>query len=270
MAIVSNIQSLLKDLDRLDSYYIPELQRRTVNDIAFDIKAEAEKALRRDFHGGNKLAHQTIMVKKATKELAKQGHFEADVYISDWMPWKHNALTTLGLGGDRKRKGFERRMIKAGYLKRNEIVTPEAEEVKGWKYQQILSQFQAYSEAGFTANETLKSFQKKSKSRKHINQRYMVVTTSKYAYTAEGGVIKKRKTGLAPGIYVKRVVGDKIKNVRILKIGKKPHYKKMFNLDGIAETVYEKRADYHMRKNYDYLMKKMVKSSAKKLSPFKF
>ena len=269
MAIVSNIQGFLKDMDKLDRYYIPELQRRTVNDIAFDIKAEAEKAIRRDFHHGNKLAYQTIMVKKANKDMAYNKVFEAEVYISDWMAWKHNALTTLGLGGDRKRKAFERRMIRSGYLKKHEIVTPENGKVHGSVYTQILSQFHIFHEAGYMANETLNSFRKKQKRRNYRVKRYMIVTTDKYAYTAEAGAIKKRKTGLAPGIYVKKIVSGKATHLRILKIGQQPHYKKMFHLDSISTMVYEKRADYHMKKNYDYLMKKLVKSSAKKLNPFK-
>ncbi len=246
--IESNIQEIIKGLDDLGRKQLPFILRETANDVAFETMRDARKLVSMRFLNGIKLA-KAIRVKKATKKKP-----EAEVFVDDYVPWKQNALVTQERGGDRRKKAFEKAMIRAGYLKQNEIITPDSSIVRGWVYVQIMSQLHLNDKAGYTANETKRSLQRKKRKRQYKEQRYMIVTSNKYAYTAEAGVIKKRRTGLAPGIYVKRVVVDEIKNVRILKIGRKPHYTKRWDLQLIVKQVYAKRGYEYFSKNFDKAM----------------
>ncbi len=256
--ISSNIQDVIKNLDNVEKRKIPQLEREFINNIAFDTLDSIKKTIKGQFKG--KDLSRAVRIRKAT---AKR-HY-AKIYVDDRHRWKENALTVFGLGGDRARKSTERMLIRAGHMKPYEILTPDAKINRGI-YTKIASQLQLFYKAGFDANETARS-RVRNNAKGGIHSRYFIVTSSKYAITNDLGKIKKRKTGLAPGIYVlaydkvRGTTGEKVwrrlnpKPIRLLKISKKPHYEKKYDMKKIFDKVYARRGDKHLEKAFDYVFR---------------
>jgi hypothetical protein len=248
MGIETNMNEMIEGLNDFEKTQLPYAMILTANNIAFDAMKSARALISGKF--GNKSLAKAVRVKKGTKQRPY-----AEVFIDDYVPWRENALVTLERGGDRERKGFERSLIRSGYLKRSEIVTPDDGIVKPWVYTQIMAQLKLNNVAGYTANESSASFKKKQKAISSSKQsRFMLVTSNKMAYSGKGGKIFRKKTGLAPGIYAKLAVDD-LAPVRILKIATKPNYKKHWDLNNIVQTVYERRGKEHFNNAMNYAIK---------------
>lgn len=250
--IKENISEIIKGLSTLEKKQLPRLAKETTNNIAFETMYSIRKEVTHKFKG--KSMSNAIRLRKATNDKPF-----AEIYVDDYFRWKENALTTLGLGGDRARKSMERMLIRAGYMKSYEILTPVGK-ANGGVYTKIASQLQLFYKSGFDANETIRS-RKKNNAKRGDKARFFVVTSGKVAIVNNLGKIKKRKTGLAPGVYAALYSGtnDEMsragKHVRILKIAKKPNYKKTFDMEKILMKVYERRGDELFRKAFKYVFK---------------
>jgi hypothetical protein len=230
--IESNIKSFLKSFSDIQSKHIPAAELSALNKTAFKSMEMARQKVK-TFHG--KDLTRAVRYKKATAQRRY-----AELYVDDYFPWKENALVTLERGGDRERKGTERAMIRAGYLKPYEILTPDDGKVSGSAYNQIISQFQMNYKAGYDANETKASFARKKAKRKTTaaKNRYMIATSSGYLYAINPTTgLQKKKTGLAPGVYVS-MIGIDFKPIRILKISRRPSYLKRWDFKSIINQVY--------------------------------
>lgn len=246
MPIISNIEEIVNGLIVLNKKQLPYALTLTANNIAFDAMNVARDIATKKFNGGDKLA-QAIRVKKGTKQRAY-----AEVYVDDYIPWKQNALVTMERGGDRERKGFERAMMRSGYLKRGEIITTDDARVQPWIYTQIMAQLNLNNKAGYTANESKASFKRKKKAIESAKQsRFMLVTSNKMAYSGKEGRIFRKKTGLAPGIYAKLSI-DGLDPIRILKIAATPRYDQEWDLQKIVQDVYKERGNEHFNKALKY------------------
>lgn len=240
---------------------MPEVSIRATNNIAFDAMTSIRNQIQNSFNG--KDLSRSILVRKATNQRDY-----AEIYVSDSMRWKQNALNTLGIGQDRARKGLERLLIRAGYMKPYEILTPDSK-LNGGQYTKIASQLQLFYKEGFTANETAAS-RKKNQSKRGITTRFFIVTSNHFAFVNDLGAIKKRKTGLAPGVYVLAYdkvdgtnTGEKVQRrlnaqpIRLLKIARKPNYKQMYNIEQIIRKVYERRGKAHINDAFKHVFNKL-------------
>lgn len=244
--------------------HMPEVRMRTINNIAFDAMDSIREQINNSFNG--KDLSRSIMVRKAT---AQRDY--AEIYVSDAMRWKQNALNTLGIGQDRARKGLERLLIRADYMKPYEILTPDGK-LNGGQYTKIASQLQLFYKEGFTANETAASRKKNQSKKSGITTRFFIVTSNHFAFVNDLGTIKKRKTGLAPGVYVLAYdkvdgtnAGEKVyrrlnaQPIRLLKIARKPKYKQMYNIEEIIKKVYERRGKAHATDAFKHVFDKLGK-----------
>ncbi len=262
ISIETNIIKFINKIDNFEKTFKTRVAQKTTNNLAFDSMQVLRNKIDSRFNG--KKMSDAVRFKKATNSRPY-----AEIYISDYYRWKENALTTLGLGGDRARKSIERLLKRGGYLKRDEILISDGE-VSGGVYTKISSQLQLFYKAGFDANETSSS-RKKNQGRKGITSRFFIVTSEGYAFTNDLGKIKKRKSGLAPGIYVlaydkvSGTTGEKVwrrlnnKPIRLLKIGKKPKYTKSFDISEIVREVKQERGEQHFQEALQYAKKDFYK-----------
>lgn len=250
-----DIEKLINRFTGMNNH-MPEVRMRTVNNIAFDAMASIREKISNSFNG--KDLSRSILLRKATTQRDY-----AEIYVNDYIRWKQNALNTLGLGQDRARKGLERLLIRADYMKPYEILTPDGK-LNGGQYTKIASQLQLFFKEGFTANETAAS-RKKNQSKRGITTRFFIVTSNHFAFVNDLGTIKKRKTGLAPGVYV--LAYDKVDGTnagkkvhrRLLKIARKPKYKQMYNIEEIIKKVYERRGKAHAIDAFKHVFDKLGK-----------
>ncbi|MFY9088943.1 hypothetical protein [Arcobacter aquimarinus] len=256
----SDLQKIANKFSNLQKQ-MPDIRKSAINNIAFDVMDSTRKQIQGAFNG--KDLSKSILIRKATNERDY-----AEIYVDDKFRWKQNALNTLGVGQDRARKGLERLLIKAGYMKPYEILIPDGK-LSGGQYTKIASQLQLFFKEGFSANETASS-RKKNQARSGVHSRFFIVTSNHFAFTNDLGAIKKRKTGLAPGVYV--LVYDKVEGtnkgekvwrrlaaepIRLLKIAKKPNYKKMYNIEEIFRKVYERRGQKHILDAFQHVFNKV-------------
>lgn len=251
MRITSNIEEVIKGFSDLEKKQIPYMQMLTVNNIAFDAMQSARTDVKNRFNG--KSLAGAIRVKKATN---KKNPY-ALVYVDDYVAWKENALTTLGLGGSRSTKSMEKAMQKAGLLRSTEIIIEDGK-VQPWVYVQLMSILQLNWKAGYSANQTKASKKRKDAAidkASKAESKFFVVTSSRFAISRNLGKVKKKKTGLAPGIYAR--MGNSANNqqvFRLFKIARKANYKQQWDLKEIIFKVYERRGSEHFSKAYEIAM----------------
>lgn len=260
IATSSNIRRVVRALESFEKKHLPEIEMRTVNNLANDAKKVASRVVRQKFNG--KSLSKAIVYKKAT--LRK--HY-AEIYISDRVRWKENALTTLGLSGDRARKSTERMLIRARLMKPSEILIPD-EKINGGVYTKVLSQLRLFNRAGSDANETSAS-RTRNNAKRGIKSKFFLVTSRHIAYVNDLGRVKKRKSGLAPGVYVvpyetvrdenndKALSRANDKPIRILKIANKPNYEQKWDLDTIVRDLWSRKRLHYRNDAIKHIKRKL-------------
>lgn len=230
--IITNFDEFEKGLDAFQKKQLPYTKMLTANNLAFDFLKTHKKEVSDELNWKKKTPN-AIKIKKATKSRQY-----AEVFVDEWN-WGYYALKQHYTGGDRHRKGMEKAMIRAGYMHKNEILTPSpGVSVKASTYVKMLSQLKLFDKAGFSANETKSSRIRKAKSgRKDL--RFFVITG-------------KSKSPLAPGIYARMIGYDK--PVCILRISEKPEYKKKFDMLKTMHKVYQDRGQTHFNKAFAHAM----------------
>lgn len=230
VSIFSNINKVISGLNDLEKRQLPFAIMKATNDLAFDYLDKQKKEVGGELSWKNQKAPNTIRILKATKQRPY-----AEVFV-DNSHWGYYALMQHFNGGDRHRKGLEKRMIKKGYMYKWEILTPSpGVSVKPGTYNQMIAQLKLDNEVGYLANETKRSKDKKHKGKTSL--RFFIVTG-------------KSNSPLAPGIYA-RMPG--VENpVCMLRISEKPNYKQRFNMEETLRKVYDRRGQEYFGKALDY------------------
>lgn len=230
VSIFSNIDKVISGLNDLEKRQLPFALMKATNDLAFDYLDKQKKEVGGKLSWKNAKAPNTIRILKATKQRPY-----AEVFV-DNSHWGYYALMQHFNGGDRHRKGLEKRMIKKGYMYKWEILTPSpGVSVKPGTYNQMIAQLKLDDEVGYLANETKRSKDKKHKGKTSL--RFFIVTG-------------KSNSPLAPGIYA-RMPG--VENpVCMLRISEKPNYKQRFNMEETLLKVYDRRGQEYFGKALDY------------------
>lgn len=229
VSIFSNIDEVIKGLNDLEKRKLPEAIMKATNNLAFDYWDKQKKEVGGELSWKNAKAPNTIRILKATEQRPY-----AEIF-ADESHWGYYSLMQHFNGGDRHRKGLEKRMIKKGYMYKGEILTPSpGVTLPLGIYNQIIAQLKLDDEVGYLANET-----KKSKKRNIAKNklRYFIITG-------------KSKSPLAPGIYA-RVPGSETP-VCMLRISEKPEYRKRFDMETTLQKVYDRRGEEYFKKALDY------------------
>jgi len=230
VSIFSNIDEVIKGLNDLEKKQLPFAIMKATNDLAFDYWDKQKKEVGGELSWKNAKAPNTIRILKATKQRPY-----AEIFV-DESHWGYYALMQHFNGGDRHRKGLEKRMIKKGYMYKGEILTPSpGVTIKPGTYNQMIAQLKLADEVGYLANETKKSRAKKHKGKTPL--RFFVITG-------------KSKSPLAPGIYA-RMPGVETP-VCMLRISEKPEYRKRFDMETTLQKVYDRRGEEYFKKALDY------------------
>lgn len=229
ISMESNIKEFMSKLDDVQKKQIPYATMLATNNIAFDYFDKQKK----EVAGGlnwKKKAPSILRIRKATKQ-----RLYAEIFINEEKKvWGYYAVAQHFKGGDRHRKGLEKKMIEKGYMYKHEILTPSpGTTIKAGTYNQIISQLKLTNRAGYDANETAVSRKRKLKSKTSL--RFFIITG-------------KTKSPLAPGIYA-RMPGVPTP-VCILRIAEKPTYKKRFDMEKTLKKVYDRRGDEHFKKSW--------------------
>jgi hypothetical protein len=227
--IFSNLDEVIKGLNDLEKRQLPFAIMKATNDLAFDYWDKQKKEVAGQLSWKNAKAPNTIRILKATKQKPY-----ADVF-ADESHWGYYALMQHFNGGDRHRKGLEKRMIAKGYMYKWEILTPSpGVKVPMGIYNQIIAQLKIDDEVGYLANETKRS---KKRNIAKNKSRYFIITG-------------KSKSQLAPGIYA-RIPGAE-SPVCMLRISEKPEYIKKFDMETTLLKVYDRRGNEYFKKALDY------------------
>jgi hypothetical protein len=228
--VTSNIDKFLKGLAAFQKD-IPYIEKTYLNNLAFDI----QQAVKSEIEGKLRIETKslsTLRIIKATKEkpFAKLFHDG----------WQEYALGHHFKGGDRARKGLEYAMRLKGHIEEDEILTPPSKvRIKGYVYTQIMSQLKLHWKQGYDANET-----KRSRKRSKTTARFFLITG-------------KSLSRLSPGVYA-RMPGHRAP-ICILRIAKKPQYKKRMDLQETADKVMDRRGGFH----YQEAMKRALENRLK-------
>lgn len=220
VSILSNIDEIINGLDDLEKKQLPYAVKVATNNLAFDYWDKQKKEVSGGLAWKNVKAPNTIRILKATNQRPY-----AEIYV-DESHWGYYALMQHFQGGDRHRKGMEKKMISKGYMYKWEILTPSpGVTIKAGTYNQMIAQLQlTSSSAGYDANET-----KRSKAKKHSGKtslRFFIITG-------------KSKSLLAPGIYARMPGAES--PVCMLRIAEKPTYRERFDMEVTLSKVYDRR-----------------------------
>ncbi len=207
---------------------LPYVTMLTLNDLAFDVQRTLKAEVIVKLNLRKKSLANAFRVKKATKN-----RLEADVFIDDYK-WQAKILKPHFYGGDRAKKGVEKAMIYGGFMSSSEILTPSpGVKIQPSTYVQIMSFLKLNYKAGYDANRNDKS------KRKNKTRAKFFIATKKNKKTAH----------LHPGIYARMDNGVKSKPIMILRVAKKPSYKKIFDIEKTALEIYKKNMKEHFIKN---------------------
>lgn len=226
--IETNIKDVIKGLNQLEKKQIPYATKNALNDTAFEFMNEMKGEIKDKLNIYKKAIPSSVRVKKATKSK-----LYAEIYVDEWS-WQYKVLDHHFKGGDRHRKGLEKALIYKGDMRKDEILTaPPGVRLRPSIYNKIISQLKLIYKAGYSANET-----KKSRKRKPKNElRFFIITG-------------KSKSHLAPGVYARPLLGTD-SPICILRISKKPEYKKRLDFEKTLQKVVNKS----LNSNFDRALK---------------
>lgn len=214
-----------RSLTELEKRQLPFATALALTMTAKDVQKNTVKRLQRVLDRPTRFTLNAFRVLPATKRnlVAKVGFREFTQTSAGFRSY----LEPLEYGGKRPPKRFEKRLRAIGVMRSDEYAVP----AKGFRlnrygnipasrFVQILSQLQAFNDAGYDANETETSRKRAGKGR----ARYFAVRSG-----------SNRKTNLPPGIYERRAKG-KVKGVMMFV--RQPTYRAVLGFhDGARKTV---------------------------------
>lgn len=215
----ADIESIQRELPRWANERIPSITRNALNDTVVEARKAELKKIEGVFDRPTPYIKRAPRYTRATKE-----HLVAEVYIPDDVAGGNSKARILGPqvhGGPRRLKPFEYRLRQMGILRPDEYTTiaigyPRNAygNLPGPRIVQILSQLQAFNDAGYSANETARSRKRAGKKR---SRRYFVPS----GYKQDKGISR-----LPRGIYERQ--GNRIRAVLIFVTGA-PRYRKRYD-----------------------------------------
>ncbi|HAC70137.1 MAG TPA: hypothetical protein DCF41_00280 [Arcobacter skirrowii] len=216
----NDIKNMIQSLSDIEKKQVPFATMITLNKLAFSVMEEHKKEIKSKLNWKVKTPN-AIRYKKATKK-----NLVSEVYIDEWS-WGWYALKQHYTGEDRHRKGLEKAMQYFGYMSKDEILTPPpGVKINAGRYTQIKSQLKLDYKSGYTANETINSRKRNPKSEE---LRYFIIT-------------RNSKWNHHPGIYARMSGYDK--PICLLRISKKPKYKKRFDFEQSVHKIYSSKGRY--------------------------
>lgn len=231
--------------------------KRALNGLAYDIRDEEVREMKRVFRNPTPYTLNSIKVKR-TKDT---GRLEARVWFRNTDSDYHYILPQV-YGGDRRQKKFEYRLYKIGLLKKHEVLVPATKagairldrygNVSRGQYVQILSQLQAFGDAGFSANQTQKDKLARQKGRRKIikTEQYFFARNTEEMETGDGLPKGAKKQHLKSGIWARyrTAWGTSIKPVFF--VADQANYEKRFDFWKVGKKTAEFRWEWQMKKAY--------------------
>ena len=251
ITIDHDIQALL-DRIRLAPERLAKIQTNTINDVAFDVRADLQQELRSQFDKVTPYILNSIWVDRATDARP-----EATVYPrykggKGVDPSK--VLAAEVRGGARRSKRFEVALQRAGLLGLGMAAVPASGidaskmdaygNVKGSFIVQLLSYLKAFGEQGYSANMGDKRKALLAKKGK-TDRGFATINGVQYFVSHGRGTRNGREQHLAAGIWSRSGIhGSNVKPVFIFT-NRMPSYTKLLDLKRIGETSvrnnYERR-----------------------------
>ena len=225
IVVKSNAKAIIKELGAFERD-VPFIMKEAANDIAFDALKKIKQEVNAKLHITTNRIPNAWRVKKATKQRPY-----AELWVDEWS-WQYKVLRHHYYGGDRLRKGLEKRLIRYGYMNPSDILTtPPGRHPSRYMINEIVAQLKIANEAGYFANETERS--RKRRERIGKTTRFFIIP-------------RWKRSHLAPGIYARKDGYDK--PICIFRIASKPHYKKRLDAERIIKKVIERRFEAYVAK----------------------
>ncbi|MFY4859085.1 hypothetical protein ACOTVM_00870 [Aliarcobacter butzleri] len=218
-----DIEKLVNKFSDLEKKQMPFAAMVATNRLAYTTMISHKDEIKGMFNWKSKVPN-VLRYKKATYTNPI-----AEIYVDEWN-WGYYALKSHYFGGDRHRKGLEKAMIALGYMYKNEILTPSpGVRINPSTYVQMMSQLKLNYKAGYSANETKSSRNKKSNSKTPL--RFFIITG-------------KSKSSIAPGIYARMPEYDK--PICMLRISEKPMYKKRLDMERTVNKIFKENGQRYL------------------------
>lgn len=229
---------------------------RAINGLAYDIRDEEVREMKRVFDRPTPYVLNALRVDRANSNKIR-----SRVWFRD-SDSDYNYMLPQVFGGDRRQKKFEYRLYKIGLLKKHEVLVPatKAGAVKLDRYGnpsrgqivQILSQLQGFGDAGFSANETSSTKNKRSRQKRTISRtvQYFFARNTEEMETTDGLMKGARRQHLKSGIWAryKSAWGTAVKPVFF--VADQANYEKRFRFFDIAKKTIDFRYKFQMKKAY--------------------
>lgn len=159
---VIDTKGLEAKLTKLERQVLPAARVRAMNDVAFQARGTIQKLLPLVFNQPTGFTTRSALYRKATLQAPVAEVFIRDDAAKGTPPSKY--LQPQVRGGQRRQKGAERQLARAGLIGRDEGWVPGRAmklnrygNVPSGKIVQMLSQIRAFGEQGYQANVTARS-----------------------------------------------------------------------------------------------------------------
>lgn len=233
---------LSREFSELELKNLPFAAMQAANATGFAVRERWFDVITSVFDRPTDLTRKAPLVDKATKDKPYATIYLRDEAFKGTPPAKY--LLAQVLGGTRRHKAFENRLITAGILPGGQFAVPgKGAELDGYgnipgsRINAILSQLKARFDP--LQNESQESRAKRQKREKKKGQR-------RGDYFAVGG--GTTKGGLQPGVYqrVSTAHGGAVKT--ILAFVKPPSYQVRYDIFGLARGIYENQFPFHFER----------------------
>lgn len=255
--IAHDIDKVVKDMDALHKSQLPYAIRVTVNKLAENAKRHMEIKQLPTLDRPTRYTMNMMRV-----DYAKRGDLTSTVKVKDralltkrGSVGPDEVLGHLFTGGQRRGKGYEGLMQRAGILPKGMYTVPgegvtldaHGNLPKGLVVQ-LLAYFRAFQESGFKANMTGTS---KTAFEKRFRAKNFKSAKSFNFFLVRVG----DKSSLHPGIWA-RVGFDAGKSIKpILMFVDKATYEQRFDLPAVVDDIVRKDLDFEFRKAFEHALR---------------
>jgi hypothetical protein len=222
----ADIRALEAEMPAWAQQRIPSITRNALNDTADDARFAEVQRIRGVFDRPTPFTQNAPLYRKATKE-----NLAAEIYIRDEASRGRAPSRVLQAeveGGPRRAKAFEVALRRAGVMRANEFAIPAIGQQRdafgnlpGPLITRIMSQLQAFTVAGFRANESART-----------RKRNIRKGTARY-FVPSGMRVERGISRLPRGIYER--VGGRIRAVMIF-VSASPRYAVRYKFGEAAIT----------------------------------
>ncbi len=187
-----NIDSVLRKLDALPDKQIPYMVSRALNNTALAVKGQWATDIKRDFVAPTPYTQKSPMVtQRATKQKLEATIKIRDEAAKGTPPAKY--LQPQVHGGSRTLKRFERALVHAGIMGKNEYAVPgegiklDAHgNIRASEIVRILAYLRAFGEQGYSANTSDEKRKRMARNRRMGTGYFVVRGTEKDGHLRRG------------------------------------------------------------------------------------